>query len=120
MATEFNTAGYEDLRIYMRDNWNWIAILDDADNEWLRWDINSNANITITSDPTGNPLTVEITVTGVDLTDAGASYPVTINETEVYKGSGTSTIMGTDTHTDATFNADGDEVTLTHNYRAPQ
>jgi len=112
----FSSAGHTDIRTYLKNNWNWIAVLDDGGAEQLRWNILNNANVTITSDETNNPLTVELEVTGADVS---GTLPVTLSSTGAYKGSGTTTSMGSDTMTDATLEADGDTVTITHDYQHP-
>ena len=116
----FSSSGYEDLRGYVKNNWNYIAVLDKTGTEQLRWDILNNGNVTITSDETGNPLTVELEITGQDIQDAGGSIPVTLTETQAYQGSATSTPMGSDTMTDGSLEASGDTVTVTHNYELPE
>ena len=115
----FSSSGYTDLRGYVKNNWNYIAVLDDTGTEQLRWDVLNNSNVTITSDATSNPLTAELSVTGQDIQDAGGSLPVTLAETQAYQGSATSTSMGSDTMTDATLEKSGDTVTITHNYELP-
>jgi len=112
----FTSSGHTDIRTYLKNNWNWIAVVDDTGTEQLRWDVLNNGNATITSDETNNPLTVELEVTGADVS---GSLPVTLTTTEAYKGSGTSSSMGSDTMTDATLEADGDTVAVTHEYQHP-
>lgn len=122
----FEPAGYQDLRTYLKNNWAFIAILDDTGTERLRWDVNSNANATWSSDETSNPLTAQLTVTGQDLIDAGHSLPVVLDSTEAFKTSSSPTIMATDVLKDAngvattaTMEAPGDEVTISHEYQMP-
>jgi hypothetical protein len=119
MASQFDAAGFDDLRAYIKNNWNWIADIDSGGGEQLRWDILNNSNVTITSDATGNPLTAELTITGQDLKDAGATLPVTLSSTEVYKSSSATTRMAADTMSDATFDVAEDELTITHDYNLP-
>ncbi len=119
MTTPIEAAGYDDLRAYIQNNWPFVAILDDTGTEWLRWDVAANANAQWTSGPSTNPLTAELTVTGSDLQNAGATLPITLNRTEAYKTSSATTRMGTDTHTDATVQVSGDEVVITHRFRLP-
>lgn len=117
--TEFNSAGYEDLRTYLQNNWQFIAVLDDSGTEQLRWEIGVNTNTTWASGPNTNPLTAELTITGQDLIDAGATLPVTLASTEAYKSGTATTVMGSDPITDATVEASGDEVTISHDYEMP-
>lgn len=119
MPTEFDASGYDDLRSYVFNQWNWIGIVDDTGTEQLRWDIQSNSNVTITSDASTNPATVEITVTGQDILDAGGSLPVTLTRTDLFKDSTTSTRRGHDTMSNATLDVSDDQVTITHDYELP-
>ena len=119
MPSPFSTDGYADLRSYVQSNWNWIAVLDDGGTEHLRWDVDANSNASWTSGPSGNPLTAELEVTGQDIVDAGGSLPVTLASTEAYQSASATTAMGSDTMTDATLEATGDTVTITHDYEVP-
>ena len=119
MPSPFSTDGYADLRSYVQSNWNWIAVLDSGGTEHLRWDVDANSNASWTSGPSGNPLTAELVVTGQDLVDAGATLPVTLASTKAYQSSSATTAMGSDSMTDATLEADNDEVTITHDYAIP-
>ena len=112
----FSNAGHQDIRTYLKNNWNWIAVVADNGSEQLRWDTLNNGNVTIISDETNNPVTVELEITGADVS---GNLPVTLTKTEAYKGSGTSSSMGSDTMTNATLEANGDTVTITHNYEHP-
>lgn len=118
--TEFDAYGYEDLRQYLQNNWNYIAVLDSGGTEHLRWDVAANSNASFTSGPTNNPLTAELTITGSDLQNAGATLPVTLDTTETYKSSGASSRTSHDPFTDATLEASGDQVVITHDYEMPQ
>lgn len=114
---EFEPEGYDDLRSYVRNNWNWIALVNSSGTEQIRLDINSSADVTIISDETSNPLTVEIEITGSQLS---GSLPQTLSEGEVYKTSGATTVMAQDTYTDATLEASNDTIIVTHDYELPQ
>jgi len=117
--TQFDSAGFEDLRTYLQNNWAFIAVLDDAGAEQLRWDVAANSSASFTSGASSNPLTAELTVTGQDIQDAGGTLPVTIKTTEVYKSGPASTRMGSDSMTDATLESSADEVVITHDYEMP-
>jgi len=120
MPTQFESFGNEDIRTYLQNNWNFIAVLDDAGTEQLRWEVDANANTTWSSGPGTNPLTAQLTITGQDIIDAGGSLPVTLARTETYKSSSATTRTSTDTFTDATLEATNDELTITHDYEVPQ
>lgn len=111
--------GFTDLRGYVQSNWPYVAVIDGTGTEQLRWDVAANSNASFTSGSSTNPLTAELEVTGQDLIDAGASLPVTLTKTESYKSSSATTAMGSDTFTDATLEASGDTVTISHNIELP-
>lgn len=120
MANPFSAAGYDDLRAYVQNNWNHIAVLDDTGAEVLRWDVPSNADASWASDATGNPLTAELVITGQTLIDAGYTLPLTLASTEAYKSDSATTAMGADTMTNATMETESDTLTITHDYELPQ
>lgn len=119
MATALDTYGYSDLRSYIQSNWNWIAVVDDDGTEQLRWDVAANGNASWTSGSGSNPLTAELVITGQDLLDAGTTLPVTLTLTESYKSSSATSRTTHDSYTDATIEADNDEVTITHSFSLP-
>ncbi|OYR94042.1 hypothetical protein DJ71_02345 [Halorubrum sp. E3] len=114
MANPFDNAGFEDLHTYIQNNWSFVAVVDDGGTEVLRWDVAANSNASWSGGSGSTPLTATLTVTGQDITDAGGSLPVTIDRTESYKTSGSSTRMCGDPFTNATLEAPADEVTITH------
>lgn len=124
---EYNTDGYTDVRTYVYNNHNWLAIVDDTDTEQLRWDLNSNANVTEVAGPSTNPIEYEITVTGQDLVDAGATLPVTIERGKLYDSDTSSTPYSDNTLTDdsgnplsAQLGTVNDEVVATFTNEWPQ
>ena len=124
---EYNADGYDDLRQYIYDNYNWLAILNDSGTELLRWDLLSNSNVTVDSDATSNPIQYSITITGQDIVDAGGSLPQTLASQEIHKTAGSSTPFGSDvlrdstgTERSATLEATSDEVTVVFEQQAPQ
>ncbi|WP_139203561.1 hypothetical protein [Halorientalis persicus] len=117
--TQLDSYGFEDLRTYIQNNWAFIAVIDDASNEALRWDVAANANASWSSGPGSNPLTAELTVTGQDVIDAGGSLPITLTGTESYKSSSATTRTTHDPWSDATLEVAEDEVVISHNFRLP-
>lgn len=120
MATEFVSHGYQDLREYMQDNWNHIAVVDDVGNEVLRWEVDANANTSWQSNPVSNTLTAKLTVTGQDIIDAGGSLPVTIARTETYTTASSTARTTYDIFKNIKVQAANDEVIITHKYRSPK
>lgn len=126
-AVEYDTNGYDDVRSYVYNNHNWLALVDDAGTEQLRWDLLANANVTVTSDAASNPITYDVTVTGQDLVDAGATLPVSLQTQELYLSDTASTPLASQaiedssgTDTVATFDSTSDEMTLTFTNSWPQ
>lgn len=119
MPRNFDTSGYTDLRAYIQNNWTHIAVVDSGGGEQLRWDVAANGNASWSSGSASNPLEATLTITGADIQNAGGSLPVTLSRTESYKSDGSSTRMGSDSHTDATLEAPADEVVVTHQIEVP-
>jgi len=120
MASEFNAAGYEDVRTYIQNNWTHIALINDSGTEITRIDVAADSRSSWSSGPSTNPLTATITVTGGDSDiDVESNGAVTISKTESYKSGGASTSMAGDPFTNATLEASNDEVTITHDIEHP-
>ena len=126
-SVEYATNGYDDVRSYVYNNHNWLALVDDTGTEHIRWDLLANTNVTVTSDATSNPIEYEITVTGQDLVDAGATLPVSLQTQELYLTSSATTPLASQviedssgTDTTATLEATTDEVLLTFTNSWPQ
>jgi len=117
--TQFEPHGFKDLRTYLQNNWQYIAVVDDTGSEVLRWDVAANGSASFTSGPTSNPLTTELIITGQDIVDAGGSLPITLERTETYTSATASTRTSTDTISSATLEHSADQVTISHDYRMP-
>ena len=115
--SDFDSAGHEDIRTYIQNNWPFVALVDDSGTEVTRIDVNNDSRASWSSGPTSNPLEITITITGGD-SDMPA-LPVTFAWSESYKTSGSSTRMAPDPFTNATLEAPADELTLTHQIEHP-
>ena len=129
MTAEYNADGYTDIRTYVYNAHNWIGIYDNSDTpqELLRWNVQTNSNITDVSGPSTNPIEYEITITGSDIENAGFTLPVTIESVKLYESETASAAFATDTLEDnsgvtttATFEASTDEATITFTNEWPQ
>lgn len=120
MTTEIESHGYEDLRSYVLNNWNFIAVVDDVGNEVLRWQVPDNNNTQILSSSGTNPATVELVVTGQDIQDAGNTLPVTVAQTEAFSSQAATTRFGYDTFSNITVQVPNDEIIILHDYSLPQ
>jgi len=115
----FSSEGNRDIRSYMKNNWNWVGLVDSNGTVQKRYDILNSGSVTITSDETSNPLTVEIEVTGEDIQKAGGTLPVSLSETRTYKSSSSTTSMGSDSMATVELATSGDTVFVTHEYQQP-
>lgn len=119
MTTPIESDGYEDLREYIRNEWTFVAVVDDGGTEILRWEVPAHASTQVLSGPSTNPLTYELTITGQDIQDAGNSLPVTLAHTESFPTSGATTRHGYDTFPNVEMQVPNDEVVITHRHRLP-
>jgi len=121
--SDFNAAGYADLRAYVTSasGWSHIALVDDAGTEETRIDI-ANDSRASWGDSSTNPVTLTVTITGGD---SDISTPVELAESELHTGSGTTTPAHGDQLTDANGNAanaivgSNDELTVEHTVELP-
>lgn len=119
MVTQFESHGFDDLRLYVENNWDFIALVDDQGNELLRWQVPDNANTTWDSTSSSNPLRAKLTVTGQDIQDAGNTLPVTVDLTESYKSASATTRTTYDPFTNISIEVPNDKVVITHEFRLP-
>lgn len=117
--TEYNSNGYDDVRSYVYNNHNWLALIDDTGSEILRLDLNADSRVTENSGPASNPIEYTITITGQDIQNAGFSLPLTLTDGEVHETSSTTASFATDAlkdangnATQATLEAETDEVAI--------
>lgn len=66
MAIE--AGGYADLRQRIIDNWNYIEVRDEVSEDMLgaRLEVDVDPRVTVISDATENPVSIEIILTGSD------------------------------------------------------
>lgn len=96
--SDFNAAGYTDLREYVvsASGWSHIALVDDTGTEETRIDI-ANDSRASWGDASTNPVTLTVNVSG---SDGDISTPVELSESELHTGSGTTTAAHGDQMTD--------------------
>lgn len=114
----YTSDGNTDIRTYIQNNWNWLALLDTNNNELTRIEVGvdnprsgTGRGATWSSGSSANPLEISMTVQGGD-SDMPA-LPLTIKEAELYKGSSATAVMTEDTSTDATLEDTQDKVDIT-------
>jgi len=122
--SDFNTAGYDDLRDYVSSasGWSHIALVDDTGTEETRIDI-ANDSRASWGDASSNPVTLTVTISG---SDGDISTPVELSTSELHTGSGTTTPAHGDNLQDANGNdanaivGSGDDLTVEHTVELPQ
>lgn len=122
--SDFNSAGYTDLREYIvsASGWAYIALIDDAGNEETRIDIDNDTR-TSWGDPSTNGVTLTANVSG---SDSDISTPVELERSELHTGSGTTTPV----HDDQMLDEDGqpanvivgstDDLVVEHTVELPE
>lgn len=115
MATEIPSAGYTDLRDYVRNNWDYIELVDDTGSQVLRVSVSGDSRASWTDN--GQTQLAEITVTGGD---SDITTPVTIAESALFDVASGGSAYSTDTFTNATLDQSGDELTVQHEVQIPQ
>jgi hypothetical protein len=120
MPTEIEAAGYENLRNYVQNNWDHIALANASGAELVRIDIPNDPRASFISGSGSNPLEAELIVTGQDIIDAGNQLPIQATRTEAYTSQSATTRMGYDPIADVTFEAPNDELTILHEYSLPK
>jgi hypothetical protein len=121
--SDFNSAGYDDLRQYVTSasGWSHIALVDDSGNEETRIDI-ANDSRASWGDASTNPVTLTVDISGGD---SDISTPVELSKSELHTGSGTTTPAHGDQLTDSngdTANAivgANDSLTVEHTVELP-
>lgn len=120
MADPLSTAGYEDLRSYVQNNWKYVALINDSGTEVTRINIPNDSRASWTSGSGSNPLEVEVVVTGGDSDiDVQSNGATTISKAASYKTSTGGSNLGDETLTNATLEASQDELTVTHTIEIP-
>lgn len=121
---DYEAYGYERFRELARDNFNFIALIDDTGTEVARFDLSADSRGVLASDAGTNPLTWEVTITG---SDADITTPVTLDSYELHETSSSTDAIGIDQIRDsggnpvnATLEADADQVVLTIDQNIPQ
>lgn len=115
MASEIPSAGYTDLRDYVRNNWDYIELVDDTDSVVLRVSVSGDSRASWTDN--GQTQLAEITVSG---SDADITTPVTIDESRLFDVSSGGSAYSSDTFAAATLQQDSDELTVQHEVQIPQ
>jgi len=122
--SDFNAAGYTDLREYVTSasGWSHIALIDDAGNEETRIDIQNDSRASW-GDASTNPVTLTVTING---SDSDISTPVELSRSELHESDSAATPMHDDQLTDDSGTAanaivgSGDELVIEHTVKLPQ
>ena len=114
---EIQTKGYEDLRQYIKDNWEYISLRDEDDTEVVRLDPSDERVEWKDFDVEDQELVLEVTVRG---DDGDIPTPTTFKYSELYKtGSGGDTLSRREI-TETAVEEDDDEMTIRHAIQVPK
>lgn len=116
MSSPYDTHGYVQLRKHVLNTFTYVALINDAGSEETRINIDTDSRLINNPDYTTNPLEYQFEILGED---SDISLPVTITETRLYETASASTPIGTDSMKNATLEAPGDEVTISHKQHLP-
>jgi hypothetical protein len=116
MSNPYDSLGNERFREYAVDTFTIVALINDSGSEETRIDVTSDLRMLNSPDPSTNPLTYQFRVDGYN---DDIDPPVTIVGTELYESIDSSVPIGTDTAKDATIEAPGDELTISHEQEIP-
>ena len=128
MAQEITESGYESFRQLVKSadaapsQWDYIELVDDTDTAVTRVSITGDSRASwseLDKDTSGSDETMEATIT-VTGGDADISTPVTIVESRLFDTSSGGNAKSVDTFTQATLDADSDELTVEHQAEVPQ
>lgn len=115
MASEIPTAGYTDLRDHVRNNWDYIELVDDTGSAVLRVSVSGDSRASWTDN--GQTQLAEITVSG---SDSDITTSVTIAESRLFDVASAGSAYSSDTFANATLSQDTDELTVQHEVQVPQ
>lgn len=116
MATEFNAAGYQDLRDYIEANWKYIEIRKSTGEAILRKST-SDPRVSWKHEAGAQELILEIALSG---SDAEITLPVTIDKSAIYKVATGGSALSEDTFTAVTLEDALDKITIQHKLQAPR
>ena len=118
MAEQHTSAGSQDLREAIKARWTSVALIDDSGTEEERIDIPNDSRASW-GDPSTNPLTLTISVSGGD---SDITTPVSLARTELYPDQSATTAYSGDDFDEgvATLGADADTLDVTHDVDQPQ
>lgn len=123
MSTEITEAGYQSLRnlidssATISDQWDYIALIDDAGNEVTRVSITGDSRTSWQHAAGDQVLQVRFEITG---SDADIPLPVTIVESRLHDTSSGGDILASDTFYDMAFSSDSDQGLVEHYIEVPQ
>jgi hypothetical protein len=113
--TEITEAGYESIRGYIENGWNYIELFDDTDTSLGRWEINSAKANWIHADG-DQTLIARLIVTGADV-----GVGNTAKGTRFFETSSSTTILHTsDFNYMFTFGDADDQLTVEHSIEVPK
>ncbi|TCJ05036.1 hypothetical protein [Cytobacillus praedii] len=112
---EITASAYQDLRNYIKTNWQYIVIKSDKGLEILRIKTD-DPRVTWLSSDDAQIMTVELRLTGLDFT----TKPIVLTKAEIYKTSVDGVPMVSETFMPVTLEVDADKLTITINIQVPK
>lgn len=116
MTSPYSSSAYQDFREYALTNYTHVAVINRQGDEEVRIDVTSDSRMENTPDATTNPVEYCFRLSG---TDSDVNNPVKLTKTQLFKTDTATTIIGEDSMQDATIEADGDEVVISHEQSLP-
>jgi len=117
MTSPFDPHGYERLRTFAANNFTHLELRDETGAAITRIDVTTDSRVTNIPDPATNPLNYTVVVNG---TTDDITVPVTVSSTALFESDSGTTPIGTDTMKDATIEAPGDTITVSHDQHIPE
>ena len=122
MSNEINNAGYESIAEWLTsaEGWNWISLIDDADAEITRINIDTDARaewITTTGEQTQ---ILEVEVSGADSDIPIDGDGTTISASASFDVADGGDRLGEDVFPDALISVEEDNAVIEHRVEIPQ
>jgi len=116
MAVELPSAGYQDIRDYVEDNWIYISLEDDTGSEIFRIST-ADSRVSWIHTAESQELQLQVNITG---SDSEFTLPQKFSSSALYKVSSGGNILSEEGFTTTTLETTADTLTITHNVQIPQ
>lgn len=110
---EISTHAYDDIRNYVKSNWQYIELQNDVGTPIIRL---SPSDSRVTSIIDGNKVKITIVLKG---SDSDISEPITFSKSVIYKVASGGNPFSTETYAPFTIVGADDEITVNHSIQIP-